>query len=264
MEMEARGLPEATRRHLGTKIRAYKDSLDGVAADLKRAKEKFSRAALMSGASGGAGASGRPLDFDASLDSRNRMSAATDKMRTGTSMLSDAHRTIEETITVGEGTMAELHRNREQMVRIRSNVGVVSGTLDEARRILRSESSRPRRPGGTQPTPPPPPPCCCRPQSRTARRGVADAAAAAVSWASAVTAFALPFPAFSLAAGMARREVRTKIMLGVFAVVLVSIIIGLIVWIVKSKNEQSTPAPAPAPSPSATPHPAPSHRALLL
>ncbi len=65
--MEARGLPEATRRHLGGKIRTYKDSLDTVGQDLKRAKEKFSRAALLGGAAGGAGASGRPLDFDASL-----------------------------------------------------------------------------------------------------------------------------------------------------------------------------------------------------
>ncbi len=76
------------------------------------------------------------------------MAGATDKMRTGTSMLADAHRTVEETITVGEGTMAELHRNRESMVRIRSNVGVVSGTLDEARRILRSEWRRRQKRGG--------------------------------------------------------------------------------------------------------------------
>jgi hypothetical protein len=63
---------------------------------------------------------------------------------------------------------------------------------------------------------------------------------------------------------MSRREVRTKIMLGVFAVVLVSIIIGLIVWIVKSKNAQSTPAPAPAPAPSSSPSPVASPRVLLL
>jgi flagellar basal body-associated protein FliL len=53
---------------------------------------------------------------------------------------------------------------------------------------------------------------------------------------------------------MAKREVRTKIALGVFAVVLVGIIIGMIVWIVKSKNSD---APAPAPAPSASPSPVP-------
>ena len=69
--------------------------------------------------------------------------------------------------------MGELARNRESLVRVRGNVGVVSGTLDEARRILRS---------------------------------------------------------------MARREVRTKVALGIFAVVLVGIIIGLIVWLVKREQ----------------------------
>jgi hypothetical protein len=43
-------------------IRTYKDSLATVAADLKRAKERFSRSALMAGGS----ASSRPLDFDKS------------------------------------------------------------------------------------------------------------------------------------------------------------------------------------------------------
>jgi len=35
--------------------------------------------------------------------------------------------------------MSELARNRETLMRVRGNVGVVSGTLDEARAILRSE-----------------------------------------------------------------------------------------------------------------------------
>lgn len=39
-------------------------------------------------------------------------------------------------------------------------------------------------------------------------------------------------------AGMGRREMRTRLCLGVFAVVLVGIIIGVIVWIVKSRQNQ--------------------------
>lgn len=38
----------------------------------------------------------------------------------------------------GEGTLGELHRNRETLMRVQGNTGIVSGTLDEARRILRS------------------------------------------------------------------------------------------------------------------------------
>lgn len=175
MEMEARGIPEPTRKTLGDKIRTYKASLEPVQADLKRAKDKYSRAALMGspGGGGGGGAGGRPLDFDKSADARACMAAMTDKMRGGTATLMDAHTRLEETVSVGEGIMGELHRNRETLTRARGNVGVVSGTLDEARRILRS---------------------------------------------------------------MARREVRTKVALGVFAVVLTGIIIGLIVWMVKKNN----------------------------
>ena len=142
-------------------IRTYKDSLAGVAADLKRAKERFSRSALMAGG----GASSRPLDFDKSNDQRARMAATTDKLKSGTSVLADTHTRLEETVNVGEGIMGELHRNRETMVRVRGNVGVVSGALDEARKLLR---------------------------------------------------------------GMMKREARTRVALGIFAVVLVAVIIGMI------------------------------------
>jgi hypothetical protein len=67
------------------------------------------------------------------------MATTTDKLKSGTSVLNDAHARLEETVGVGEGIMGELHRNRETMLRTRANVGVVSGTMDEARRILRSE-----------------------------------------------------------------------------------------------------------------------------
>lgn len=42
-------------------------------------------------------------------------------------------------VRAGEGIMGDLATHRETLVRVRGNVGVVSGSLDEARRILRSE-----------------------------------------------------------------------------------------------------------------------------
>lgn len=73
---------------------------------------------------------------------RERMQQSTDKLRGGTDQLNDAHRRVEETINVGGGIMEELQRNRETLSRVRGNVGEVSGTLDVARRILRSMSKR--------------------------------------------------------------------------------------------------------------------------
>jgi hypothetical protein len=71
---------------------------------------------------GAGGAGGRPLDFDKSTGSRDRMAQATEKLRTGTDTLNDANRRIEETIEVGTGIMTELDRNRETLSRIRGNV----------------------------------------------------------------------------------------------------------------------------------------------
>ena len=93
------------------------------------------------------------------------MANTTDKLKSGTSVLADTHTRLEETVNVGEGIMGELHRNRETMTRVRGNVGVVSGALDEARKLLR---------------------------------------------------------------GMMKREARTRVALGIFAVVLVAVIIGMI------------------------------------
>ena len=93
------------------------------------------------------------------------MANATDTLKTGSSVLADTHTRLEETVNVGEGIMGELHRNRETMTRVRGNVGVVSGALDEARKLLR---------------------------------------------------------------GMMKREARTRVALGIFAVVLVAVIIGMI------------------------------------
>jgi len=134
MEMANRSIPEPTRRELGNKIRMYKDSVGSLTKDLGQADGKFSRNSLMEGAS-------KPLDFDKSQSSRDRMQQTTDKLRGGSDQLNSANRSIEETINVGSGIMEELGRNRETLNRVRTNVGEVGGTMDTARRILRGMSS---------------------------------------------------------------------------------------------------------------------------
>ena len=94
--------------------------------------------------------------------------------------------------------MDELGRNRETLNRVRSNVGVVSSTMDEARRIIRSE-------------------CLA-------------------GWLQ--VAAATPNPtAMNCAAGMTKRELRTRICVAFFALHLLGMIIGLIVYFTQKKKE---------------------------
>jgi hypothetical protein len=137
MEMSARGIAEPTRRELGDKIRGHKETLASLAKDLAAAEAKFDRSALL-----GSRTAAQALEYDKSLAQRERMAQATEKLRGGTSVLEDAHRSLEATIETGSGIMSELDRNRETLQRVRGNVGEVSGTLDTARRILRGMSRR--------------------------------------------------------------------------------------------------------------------------
>jgi len=139
MEMANRSIPEPTRRELGNKIRTYKDSLATLQKDLKQAEDKFSRNSLMGGRSG---EDGRPLEYDKSQASRDRMQATTDKLRGSSNVLDDANRRIEETLEVGVGIVTELDRNRETLNRVRNNAGEVGSQLDVARRILRGMNKR--------------------------------------------------------------------------------------------------------------------------
>lgn len=124
MEMANRSIPEPTRRELGNKIRTYKDSLTTLQKDLKQAEDKFSRNSLIGGRND------KPLDFDKSTTQRERMQANTDKLRGGTDILNDANTRMEEALTVGEGILGELDRNRETLNRIRNNVRTASLSID--------------------------------------------------------------------------------------------------------------------------------------
>jgi hypothetical protein len=76
----------------------YRSTLESTIADLGKAKQKFQRSALMAGGPAGGG---RPLEFDKSVDQRQRMANTTDKLRGGTDQLNQAHSQLEETLDVG-------------------------------------------------------------------------------------------------------------------------------------------------------------------
>ena len=152
MEIAARGIGEPTRRELGNKIRIHKETLTTLGRDLAQAESKFDRSALM-----GSRAPERPMDFDKSGESRDRMAQATDKLRGGTNQLNDAHKRLEETIEVGAGVMSELDRNRETLRRVRENVSCGARCpLTRARARPPARASRPRETALTEPCAPPP------------------------------------------------------------------------------------------------------------
>jgi len=121
MEMSNRTIAEPTKRDVAKKISVHRETMKTLEKDLALAEQKFDRGALF-GARGGAGGGGGPLEYDKSQSARDRATAATEKLKTGSSVLEDAHRRVEETIDVGADTLGQLESNREKMLRIRGNV----------------------------------------------------------------------------------------------------------------------------------------------
>ena len=118
MELTNRNIPEPTKRDVTKKISVHRETLRTLEKDLAQAEQKFDRGALFGARSGAGG----PLEYDKSQSARDRATAATEKLKTGTNVLEDAHRRVEETIDVGADTLGQLESNREKMLRIRGNV----------------------------------------------------------------------------------------------------------------------------------------------
>lgn len=135
MEAEARGYRPATRRALGSKIRTYRESLNGIQDDLRRVRGRAERGALLG--------SGGDADFsDKSRGQRGRMMESNTRMAESTSRLEDARRQLHETEHVAMDVVSELGRNRETLESARRKVRDVSSTTDVARRVLRSMTTR--------------------------------------------------------------------------------------------------------------------------
>ena len=136
MEREARSIPEPTRRELGNRVRAYKDSLATVKRDLDRAKEKFQRSALMAGST-------EDLAFsDDSRAQHQRLIDTNTRLAAGSDRLEGTRRVLAETEDVALGISEQLHRDRQVISGIRDNTAEVGGFMDQARRIVRSMSRR--------------------------------------------------------------------------------------------------------------------------
>jgi hypothetical protein len=121
MEMSNRTIKEPEKRACGQKITQHRESMKTLEKDLASVEDKFNKNGLF-GSRGASGGGGGALDYDKSLAARDRATAATEKLKTGSSILEGAHRQLEETIDVGADTMKQLESNRETMLRVRTNV----------------------------------------------------------------------------------------------------------------------------------------------
>ncbi|KAH7476717.1 hypothetical protein PRIC1_000725 [Phytophthora ramorum] len=135
MELEVRSLDAATRRELSKKVDQYKKSLASLSADHKRIREKEEREGLFGDRDGNV----------ASAEHRNRMAAATNKMKGTTDKLAAARKEIADTEEVALAIGEELGRNREK---IEATHAKVKGVNEMARRggnIVGRMSARDKR-----------------------------------------------------------------------------------------------------------------------
>lgn len=136
MELEVRSLDAATRRELSKKVDQYKKSLASLAEDHKKIKEKEEREGLFGD---------RDDLAKSSADHRNRMKAATDKMKGTTGKLDAARRTVAETEEVALAITDELGRNREKIQAAHNKVKGVNDMAKRGGNIVGRMSARDKR-----------------------------------------------------------------------------------------------------------------------
>ncbi len=145
MQVSVRGMSAANRRQLGAKVKDYRKLLDGIKADVRRAKDKTDRDALLHGSRGAASYGSHVRLSDESEAHHMRMANATGRAKAGTSMLRDAAATMAEVDDAAAGTADELHRQSAQIDRTRGRIQEVSASVGFAQSILRSMQGRETR-----------------------------------------------------------------------------------------------------------------------
>ncbi|DBA02418.1 TPA: hypothetical protein N0F65_007237, partial [Lagenidium giganteum] len=136
MELEVRSLDAATRRELSKKVDQYKKSLASLGEDHKKIKEKEEREGLFGD---------RDAMAMSSADQRNRMKAATEKMKGTTDKIEAARRTVAETEEVALAITDELGRNREKIAAAHSKVKSVNEMARRGDSIVGRMSARDKR-----------------------------------------------------------------------------------------------------------------------
>lgn len=138
LRLEARTISSpAEKEACGVKLKAHETAI----GDANRRIDAAASSSLLGGASRSRAGGGEGKESEATREGKARAAAVTSKLSEGTGKLKDAQKTLEETITVAEGTMVGLHEQRETMTRIKGRVDETNSLADEARAITQRMSS---------------------------------------------------------------------------------------------------------------------------
>ena len=137
MDMEARSLSGQVRGQLQGRCRKYRDNINHLKADHKKALASVNagkRDELFQGAGD---------DYAVtSMDQRTRLLASTDRLNSSTSRLESSHRTILQTEELGRDVLTNLHGQREQLQNTRDNLRKADDNIGRSSRVLRTMGRR--------------------------------------------------------------------------------------------------------------------------
>eukprot|EP00163_Fabomonas_tropica_P004730 TRINITY_DN1417_c0_g1_i1.p1 TRINITY_DN1417_c0_g1~~TRINITY_DN1417_c0_g1_i1.p1 ORF type:complete len:186 (-),score=42.66 TRINITY_DN1417_c0_g1_i1:227-784(-) len=136
MDLEARSLSPSMKSQLQSRMRGYKENIQRLKTDLRKATVAFAQAdreALFQGHD----------DYHVtSMDQRTRLLAATERLDDSTRRLDDTHSTVLQTEQLGVDILSTLHGQRQQLEGTRDNLRRADENIGRSGRILRSMARR--------------------------------------------------------------------------------------------------------------------------
>lgn len=134
MRIEKQNIPAATRSKINQRFRNFESDIDSSKRKLKDASSD--RKALF-----GNRYTDEPTTDD-QLEQRQQLLSGTERLDRSSQRLRDSHRIALETEDIGQGTLADLQRQREQIIHTRENILQSEGYVDRSVKTLRGMARR--------------------------------------------------------------------------------------------------------------------------
>ncbi|MCJ1353179.1 MAG: hypothetical protein MMC33_003164 [Icmadophila ericetorum] len=134
MRIEKQNISAATRSKINQRFRNFESDIDSSKRKLKDLSSD--RKALF-----GNRYTDEPTTDD-QLEQRQQLLSGTERLDRSSQRLRDSHRIALETEDIGQGTLADLQRQREQIVHTRENILQSEGYVDRSVKTLRGMARR--------------------------------------------------------------------------------------------------------------------------